>query len=110
MSNKYFFKDSRTIYSCKTCKTLFAKGQSNRLGYCRPCRNKWRRQYKKDHPEIYATPEYKAKMYKDWLAWCKRDVKNFMRRRELALRSYHARKNDPKNKARKHRATRKNPA
>ena len=42
--------------------------------------------------------------YQLWKKWT---VKNLIKRNKIALESYHRRKSDPKNKARKHRTTKK---
>ncbi len=67
-------------------------------------RDQWYKELYKKKYLFERLPYRKALRYKVWLAWVK---KNWERRKKIALDSYHRRKNEPHNKMRKHRATKK---
>lgn len=107
------YKDIKIIKFCKVCGVEFRpKRYSSQasIGLC----IKHRREYYKELRRLYGwktwSPEKKKevarKRYPNWLRWVRKNKKNIERRRATALKSYHRRKNDPKNKARKHVATR----
>ena len=108
--SKLFYKDIKVIKFCKVCKISCRFPNDSffsSLGLCykhrRDFYRDWRKKvwwpwFKKQLPEV-------QKKYRD--SWNKWVEKNIDRRRKIALRSYHRRKFDSKNKARKHRATKK---
>lgn len=103
------YRDIKLIKFCKVCGVEFRPARYSvaaRLGLC----IKHRREYQRERAKRYGwhtwSPEKKKestrKNYSVWLNWVKNHPDY---RRKLALESYHRRKLDPKNKARKHRAT-----
>ena len=94
---------------CKVCGTEYKarKGGVNwGLRLCALHRRQWWREhyYKFDKAWRLNHKEYRAMQYQVWKKWV---TENIERRQLIALNSYHKRKHDPRNKARKHRATQK---
>lgn len=93
-------RDIKWIRVCRDCgveyrpKRYSFQASSQR---CYVCRKKKAREY-------WATmsPEEKKKKYTYWFNWTEN---NLDKRRTIALASYHRNKNNPANKARKHRPT-----
>jgi hypothetical protein len=105
--SKKFFRETRWIKFCKICGTEYRPLKYSweaDTGLCNKCRHKWYKELYKKKIAYFNQPERKKQRYEVWLKWIK---KNYERRRMLALISYHKRKNDPKNKTRRHRATKK---
>ena len=106
-----FYKVKKIIKFCRfpNCGVMFRPDNNPyNKGLCYVHRKQYQReQYKKWKANL--TPEQKEKIkeygrnhYPQWLIWVS---KNIERRRRIALRSYHRRKKEPKNKMRRHRRT-----
>jgi hypothetical protein len=112
INKRAYYKDIKTIKFCKVCGVPFRPKRGS-VGWISGLCHKHRYLYSKKLAEYSAawwgrkTPEYKReykkKNYESWKKWVE---KNKKKRRLIALKSYHRRKNDPKNKARKHVSTR----
>lgn len=92
---------------CKVCGVKYLKPKSYSLAGLRLCyvhRKEWFKECYQNYTKEWRRkhPEYKVVQYQVWKKWV---VQNLERRRNIALRSYHKLKNNPKNKARKHIAT-----
>lgn len=112
---KYYSQANDRVYTSnwkwiKFCKLCGMDYEAKRGSFeamtnlCYKHRNLWYKElykiYGKEHDKL---PRRKKMWYKSWLKWVK---KNYEKRRAIALASYHRRKQEPKNKARKHRRTR----
>ena len=108
-ANDYVYTSNwRWIKFCKLCGMDFEAKRGSFAAQSQLCykhRNLWYKElyklYGKEHDKL---PHRKKMHYRLWLQWIK---KNWERRRAIALASYHRRKQDEKNKTRKHRATKK---
>jgi hypothetical protein len=105
MPREKLFKDIKVIKRCKNCGVVFRPRRDVYHKLCRTCRRKvnylnnkaW---YERLSPEKKAI--YWEKKYEQRRQW---EKKNPMRRRVLALESYHRCKMKESNRKRKHRRT-----
>ena len=108
MSNKYFYKDIKIIKVCRVCGVSFRPPRFTHRASISLCIKHFRIQSNEAFKKRFAglSKEEKSllskKRYPYWLEWKK---KNIIKRNKIALESYHRRKNDSKNKARRHRRT-----
>lgn len=104
MKHNYFAKDKKKKVFCLKCGEIIEDYDVNKASNTTFCK-KHRYIFNK---YIYEKGEkfnsvLKNKTFNRWKNWT---FKNWDRRNKIALDSYHRRKNDPKNKKRKHRRTR----
>ena len=107
--SKEFYRDIKLIISCKNCGVEYRPARFSffaSLKLCWKCRriyyrnwyiNKFLPWFMKQPKEVQ--DKYRKMRYDAWLKWVE---KNADKRRKQALESYHRRKLDPKNRARKH--------
>ena len=99
-----FYRDIQIIKFCKWCGVKFRPRRGSVaavLGLCWKCRRESRKQYL-----AQLSSEQKKKFYHVWYkSWRKWLGQNLERRRRTALKSYHLRKLEPQNRARRHRRT-----
>ena len=103
-----YYKDIKIIKFCKVCGVRYRPARYSHqasLGLCHTHRRiykleEFRKWFKKLSPEVQK--KYRDREYEIWKKWV---LKHMDRRRKMALESYHRRKGEPKNRARKHRAT-----
>jgi len=98
-----FVKVMNYIAKCKVCgKEYRSYGKYTykiALKLCYTHRQIW---FKQQYQKCKANPQCKAMVYEKWKRWV---IRNIEKRRWWALKSYHKRKDLPKNKLRKHRRT-----
>lgn len=98
-----FYKDLKLIYFCKECGVEYRPQRFTykaNLHRCWKCRRLYcSERFKKQTPERQR--EIKERNYKLGKLWV---IKNIEKRRKIALKSYHQRKDE--HRARRHRRTR----
>ena len=107
-----FLKEVYVVKFCKKCDVRYlirrGKSQMGKIRYGMDYCIKHRHLFWQDKYLLYKYqfqwPSMKALQFKVWKKWVQQNPE---RRRQLARESYHRHKNNPRNKVRKHRATKK---
>lgn len=99
--SKKFYRDVKLIRACKICGVQFRPKRyttAAKLRLCHKHREEWWKERYQKEMAYEQTPERKKMRFAAWKKWVE---KNEIRRRKLALDSYHRRKH--LHAARKHR-------